>query len=229
MAGLALTWHAIEKNTESNLVASRAQLYETEHVVLSREFEKAGGKLLSMYAKPKSSVQDPVLYCEQRMKPLLASITADFWTEIDANGQKREPVDVLYDKFYGLEAFADNAAPHVAEMRAMYAHMGTVLDHMHSAYDFDQAIKDPEFSTWKGYIDDIGAHPIFIVTIKSWKQQGYLSYYFAEFLQSELRRDPLNRKVVDYFYPEMKNDSFLSGLQKYGVQRKSALLPPVPR
>ena len=48
----------------------------------------------------------------------------------------------------------------------------------------------------------------------------FMSRRFAEMLQIEMLRDPINRNIIHAFYPEMEKTSFLDGLPDYGKQWK---------
>jgi hypothetical protein len=43
-----------------------------------------------------------------------------------------------------------------------------------------------------------------------------MSRNFAEMLQIELLKNPLNKRIIDKFYPEMDTRAFLEGLPEYG-------------
>lgn len=73
-----------------------------------------------------------------------------------------------------------------------------------------------ELETWIGYLDIIGPHPVFLAEIDRWKRGKFMSRNFAELLQIEMLKNPLNKKIIDKFYPKMDSPAFLEGLPEYG-------------
>jgi hypothetical protein len=73
-----------------------------------------------------------------------------------------------------------------------------------------------ELETWTGYLDIIGPHPVFLAEIDRWQRAKFMSRNFAEMFQIQLLKNPLNKKIIDKFYPKMDSPAFLDGLPEYG-------------
>ncbi len=215
VVGLTFTIQAIERNTESNRVASREQLYASENIIGGREYADANTKLLSLYAKPSANVKDPKEYCRQLVEVVTTDPAILAFLE-DKNPPTKQRAEIFYDIIFGLQSFK-NRGDHMVEFRRMYAHCTTILAQLHAAFDFMQegVITEEEFKTWRGYFTDIGPNPVFLVTIMTWRDQHYISRRFGELIQQELTSDPMAAKVVDYFYPLLRTPAFLDGLPRY--------------
>jgi hypothetical protein len=206
---LAVGLYAIHQNTKSNLTASRSQLYASEEVVNVREFDAAGTALQSLYAHPDTSIRDPRSYCRIRLR-ILAS---------DSAIVNADNVEALYEAFEGIASFGgEQTTDGVVETRKAFIHLSTIFGLMHSAQDYKNGgvLGGSELGTWLGYADDIGPHPLLLVTIWNWHEAGYMSRTFAKAIRDKLLdADPRNRAIIAHFYPAMLTDGFLTSLRDY--------------
>jgi hypothetical protein len=208
-------WVAIVElnhNTESLKTSNRVQLYTSDVGLSQEEFNRAGGKFWSVYARP--ATDNPTNYCRQ----LLTYISTDKSITGITN------VEELYGKLISPESFKDADAPEdIAEMRRMYHLLSQILDEMHFAYDewTDGVINDEELATWIGYVRAIGPNPMFLATIYHWHQENYMCRSFAEMLRQQLLTSTnpvISSNVVCYFYPEMGKPDFTNNLPDCGKE-----------
>ena len=96
VVGLTFTIQAIERNTESNRVASREQLYASENIIGGREYADANTKLLSLYAKPSANVKDPKEYCRQLVEVVTTDPAILAFLE-DKNPPTKQRAEIFYD------------------------------------------------------------------------------------------------------------------------------------
>ena len=125
--------------------------------------------------------------------------------------------DQLNNKIIELNP-PDDEIQDIAELRRVKSHLTSILNELHSAYDFwsKGILTKKELETWIGNLDLIGPHPVFLAEIDRWRRGEFMSRNFAEMLQIELLKNPLNKRIIDKFYPQMDSRAFLEGLPEYG-------------
>lgn len=206
--GFWFTREALEQASNANKAASRGQLYATENVITEQEMQWGETRLHSLYARPSVDVGDPAVYVRLRLAAFGAS---------DAILRCRN-VKELYEVAYGMQSFGERRpGEDTVELRRAYTHLTLILTQMHAAYDYrgDGVISTEELTTWLGYTEDIGPHPMLLTTIWTWHEARYMSRGFAKLLRDGLTATEQAKSVVRFFYPEMLTDVFLSRLPDY--------------
>jgi hypothetical protein len=209
IAGVYFGLTGLKQNTESNLTASRSQLYEAEAVISGREYDAADSSLQSLYAHPDEAITDPREYCLARMRAM---------SRDEAVLQARN-VEELYEAFGGLKSYEnEKPTPGIVETRRAFIHLTSLFGIMHSALDYQNAgvMSAGELTGWLGYVTDIGPHPLLLATFWSWHESRYMSREFAEKVRAKLLEgSPRHRRVIEYYYPQMLAPQFLDGLAEY--------------
>jgi len=202
---------AVDKNTDSNLLAARAQIYEADNQITILEMGFTGNKLSSLYAGafPEAATAEEA---RRYIRDLLGMVTSD----------KRildcQNVDQLAEAIFGRGSFrpADQPEdPQVADLRKMMLHCTLLLNTLHGAFDNLGVVLDyEEFNTWAGYFTDVGPHPVFLASIRAWETRSYMSREFALEVRKRfwVTADPATRRVVEAFYPDMTRPDFGSHL-----------------
>jgi hypothetical protein len=201
-----IAWRSLERNTDGILASSSTQLFYADTQLEKEEYEGADKPVWTIYGRP--DTDDPTAYCEQ----LLAAI-ARHSKSIAAIPN----ADQLNKKIIELNP-PDDEIQDIAELRRVKSHLTSILNELHSAYDFwsKGILKRKELETWIGYLDIIGPHPVFLAEIDRWRRAKFMSRNFAEMLQIEMLKNPLNKKIIDKFYPQMDSPAFLEGMPDYG-------------
>lgn len=201
-----IAWRTLERNTDGILASSSTQLFYADTQLEKEEYEGADKPVWTIYSRPDTN--EPAEYCEQ----LLAAIAKHSKSIAEIPN-----ADQLNKKIIELNPPEDEIQD-IAELRRVKSHLTSILNELHSAYDFwsKDILTKKELQTWIGYLDIIGPHPLFLAEIDRWKHAKFMSRNFAEMLQTEMLRDPLNRKIIDKFYSEMDSPAFLEGLPSYG-------------
>jgi hypothetical protein len=203
-----IAWRALERNTAGILTSSSTQLFDADTQVEKEEFDGADKALWTIYGRPATT--DPTLYCQQ----LLGAIAKHSKSIVSTPN-----AGLLYQKLVDLNPSEDERQD-IVELRRVKSHLTLILDELHSAYDFwsKGVLGKEELETWLGYLTTIGPHPLFLAEIEHWRQAKFMSRRFAEMIQIEMLRDPINRNIIHTFYPGMEKTSFLDGLPDYGKQ-----------
>jgi hypothetical protein len=209
VGGVYFAVSGLKENTNANLTASRSQLYASEAVISSREYDAADGTLQSLYAHPDESMTDPKEYVLARLRA---------FGNDDKILQARN-VSELYEAFAGLPTYGDGTPTRgVVETRKAYSHLSSIFGVMHSALDYQReaVMSADELKTWLGYVTDIGPHPLLLVTLWGWHDEQYMSRQFADAVRQRLLDEsPRNRGIIEYFYPAMLAPDFLDKLVNY--------------
>ena len=208
VAATYIAWRSFERNTEGVLASSSTQLFYADNQLEKEEYEGADKPVWTIYSKP--DTDDPTAYCQQLLAAI-AKHTASIASIPDA--------DLLNKKIVELNPPEDQIQD-IAELRRVKSHLTLILNELHSAYDFwsKGILMKKELETWIGYLETIGPHPLFLAEIARWKKGKFMSRNFAAMLQAEMLKNPLNKKIIDKFYPEMDSPAFLEGLPSYGKQ-----------
>jgi hypothetical protein len=201
-----IAWRSLERNTDGILASSSSQLFYADTQLEKEEYEGADKPVWTIYSRPHTD--DPTAYCQQ----LLAAI-AKHSKSIAAIPN----ADQLNNKIIELNP-PDDEIQDIAELRRVKSHLTSILNELHSAYDFwsKDILTKKELETWIGSLDIIGPHPVFLAEIQRWQRAKFMSRNFAEMLQIELLKNPLNKRIIDKFYPQMDSRAFLEGLPEYG-------------
>ena len=201
-----IAWRSLERNTEGILASSSTQLFYADTQLEKEEYDGADKPVWTIYSRP--DTDDPTAYCQQ----LLAAIAKHSKTI-----QAIPDADQLNKKIIELNP-PDDEIQDIAELRRVKSHLTSILNELHSAYDFwsKGILTRKELETWTGYLEIIGPHPLFLAEIDRWQRAKFMSRNFAGMLQIELLKDPFNKTVVDKFYPKMDSPAFLEGLPEYG-------------
>jgi len=201
-----IAWRSLERNTEGVLASSSTQLFYADTQLEKEEYDGADKGVWTIYSRP--DTDDPTGYSQQ----LLAAI-AKHSKSIAAIPN----ADELNKKIIELNP-PDDQFQDIAELRRVKSHLTLILNELHSAYDFwsKDILTRKELETWVGNLDIIGPHPVFLAEIQRWQRGKFMSRNFAEMLQIELLKNPLNKKIIDKFYPQMDSPAFLEGLPEYG-------------
>lgn len=215
---LLLITAQINKNSESNLAAIRAQLYGTEKELAQEEVDddaKGANILFSTYAIVDFPIE-PDAYATLRISASANTNAADIPIKSEA----------LQKWLYGLDAPVDARR---ADLRRACLHMQNIMYHMHNAFDYHKAkiLSPNEWKTWKGNIAEMGPHPLLLASIWEGYKYDYFSRDFAQYLQDELfgvekgaskekiARQNFNKRVIGICYPEMTNSSWPIKLPSY--------------
>jgi hypothetical protein len=201
-----IAWRSLERNTEGILASSTTQLFYADTQLEKEEYDGADKPVWTIYGRP--DTDDPTEYC-QRLIGAIAKHSKSIATISNA--------DALNKKIIELNPPVDEIED-IAQLRRVKSHLTSILNEMHFAYDFwsKGILTRKELETWIGYLDAIGPHPLFLAEIDRWKHGRFMSRNFAEMLQTQLLKDPLNKKIIDKFYSEMDGPAFLEGLPNYG-------------
>ena len=220
ICSLILVLLQLSENTKANLAATRGQLYATESSLARTESEDEDklNLLSSIY------VTIAPTYSKEKYKAALMGLIGGTDAALQAN-----TATALYTQLYGYEAFRDDRDKKNAHARKVFLHLQDVFYHVHNAYDYwrNGILSEGEWKTWKGYIREIGPHPVLLAVILNGHRNRYFSQDFARFLQSELcprdiPSDELDRdttlrnsEFVRHFYEEMTREDWPNALPHY--------------
>lgn len=224
LVGLVLAYHgfqiargALERNTEANKqttlaleqnsqairVGSRSQLYESEWLLNDREYRDDDVGLATIYAHPSPWIHEPADYLRARLG--LVTKNPDILSA--------PTVAALYERIWSYDAVADLSGDS-AKLRKIYLHLEAVLSHMHAALDYkkDHVISEAEWETWRGYLTDVGPHPILLCVILNWRRNDYMSQDFSHELQGHLWESGSREEAfVKVFYQDLTKPDFVNG------------------
>jgi hypothetical protein len=203
-----IAWRSLERNTEGILASSSTQLFYADTQLEKEEYEGADKPVWTIYSRP--DTDDPAEYSRQLLAAI-AKHSQSIATIPNAGTLNKKIVELNPP---------DDELQDIAELRRVKSHLTSILNELHSAYDFwsKGILTKKELETWIGYLDMIGPHPLFLAEIDRWKHGRFMSRNFAEMLQIQMLKNPLNKKIIDKFYPEMDSPEFLDGLPSYGKQ-----------
>jgi len=210
----------LRENTKATVAATRGQLYTTESSLAGTEKEDEDNLSLlsSIY------VAIAPTYSKEKYQSALMGLIGGTDAALGATTAK-----ALYTQLYGYEAFRDDRDRKNAKARKIFLHLQDVFYHVHNAHDYwkNGILSESEWKTWKGYIREIGPHPVLLAVIWNGYQNRYFSRDYARFLQSELcprvipadeiDRDTTQRnsEFVRYFYEEMTREDWGNALPHY--------------
>jgi len=191
---------ALREYQNTNRVASRQQLYETEQLISSREIENP--RLLELFLDPPANVTP-----EQYSLAMLHLTMPD--TDLTGVDHVSKAYDVVW-------RYGSLTSDHEHFIR-VYLQAETYLYHLHNVYDYmrEGVLTKDEGDTWLGLIGDIGPHPIFLTAIYAAHENDYLSENFADELRDRLMADDENVQVLSAFYPEMLEPTWVDKLPSY--------------
>jgi hypothetical protein len=179
ICSLILVLLQLTENTKANLAATRGQLYATESSLARTESEDEGkvSLLSSIY------VTIAPTYSKEKYQAVLMGLIGGTDAALQAN-----TANALYAQLYGYEAFRDDRDKKNAQARKVFLHLQDAFYHVHNAFDYwrNGILSEGEWKTWKGYIREIGPHPVLLAVIWNGHRNRYFSQDFARFLQSEL-------------------------------------------
>jgi hypothetical protein len=209
VGGVYFAVSGLQENTAANLTASRSQLYASEAVISSREFDASDSSLQSLYAHPDEALIDPKEYVVARMRAL----------SDDEAVLRARNVSELYEAFAGLNTFGvAEPSRGLVQTRKAFSHLSSIFGVMHSALDYQReaVMSAAELGTWLGYVSDVGPHPLLLTTMWGWHDSRYMSREFAQIVRQRLLDEaPRNRAIIEYFYPQMLAPDFLDALPLY--------------
>lgn len=215
----------LRENTKTNKLSIRDQLYTAEAAYM--EEGKNIDELNSIWIKVDDSI-----YGLDYSRNLLKILTSD---SLIINSQN---VRELYFWINGYKSFEDTITKKNSELlRQFFLYAQTLIFHIHNAFDYQKEgiISTQEWTTWKGLIRDVSAHPIILVVFYDAILHKYCSQSFAEFIKEELLinspKETDYENLLDYefasktfkrdtsfirlFYPDMFSKNWGAKLPKY--------------
>ncbi len=142
---LALIVLQVEKSAQSNLAATRGQLYVTESSLAEAESEKEDEDNRSLLSSIYVTLA-PTYSKENYQSALMGLIGGPEAT------QKANSANALYTQLYGYEAFRDLATrKDNADARKVFLHIQDIFYHVHNAHDYwkNGILTEEEWKTWK--------------------------------------------------------------------------------
>lgn len=219
IASLVFVYFQLRENTNTNRVAIRTQLYQTEWSMSADENADGGQALSTIWA-----LVPPNIRREKYVATLLGLITEDQRSLQSKNAGE------LYHSMFDAATFADKTRREsTRDLRRLFLYVQTNFYHVHSAYDYrkDSILAQGEWLTWKGLLRETHVHPMLLTVIWHGYQNRYFSRGYARFLQQELCADTTPTDVVDaeevkrdcdfvrYYYPEMMKHEWPDSLPDY--------------
>jgi hypothetical protein len=96
----------------------------------------------------------------------------------------------LYNKIWGYKNYKDFHNKNNYRLREFYNYLEDLLNLIMNVAVYHDAkiISDVSWSTYEGYLNEIGTHPIFLCVIHGGCEQGYIDKKFAEQLKEIIKR-----------------------------------------
>lgn len=102
------------------------------------------------------------------------------------------------------------------KLRDFYLYSESILTLIYNAYwayEYNFIAKD-SWESFLGYIDEIGAHPIFLCVFYDECKKGYINKKVAEKIRRTLLGKQENREIISVIYKEMLSPDWYQNLNK---------------
>lgn len=196
VVGFLLTIQSVNQNTQSMKSGIRAQLYEGDRVLNEREFQNPW--LNVAYLDKAEWKKSPHQYARKRLEGEFPSLVKN---------AEQVTLDLLDGISAGEfpEGVAVEAPQETERLRKLTSHMEAWLYHLEAAYDYrnEGIIAEGEWKTWKGWLKQMGPHPVLLMVIRSGIENKYICREFAsELYKTMVAEMPENVPVIGDLYPE---------------------------
>ena len=205
----------LKANNETNQVAIRGQLYQTENGLMAQEASDKQNTYATTWTYVPSSVTG-----QAYSRRLLGLISPD------PSVLYATSPSALYHSVYDAAVLA-SAEKRVKtdQVRRLFVFIQSNVYHIHNAFDYYRGgvMNEAEWKTWKGLIEEMNAHPVLLTAIWHGYQHRYFSRKFGEFLRTTIcERSAFgtdyaerNCQFARGFYPDMFASAWTDGLPDY--------------
>ena len=192
-------YEALSEYKRANEIAANSRIAQLDRDVYAMGV--GNDKLDSIFAcLPSATTAQEAL--DNSHKLLELSVDSRIRDQIPAVNSIKKLYDLLYDaRFY------DNYE-YKAELRNAFLHADLILYTISEAHSvFRSGLMDKEsYNTWAAYVADVGAHPLFLLSVYNAHRYGYIDADFAYEIREILVNNKKTRMVVATLYSEMFED-----------------------
>lgn len=202
IVGGGFAYRGLQTNTASLRDNIRGQIYAGDRSLFQREFEHASGTLGSIYVDAAPGGLGTAAYVRKRLGLIAPADTPR------AYGAAKT-AEELNTAIWGDGTYA-RSTPRVPEelkaIREAAIHVDDYFYHLATVYDYkrEHVIAPGEWLTWRGWFDNVGPHPLLMMSIYSAIESGYTSRGFLEEVRDALcSKTPENIPILrEYLGPK---------------------------
>lgn len=190
---------ALDEYKRANMIAAYARISQLDRDVYTMGMNN--DKFDSLFAfTPIATTPDEVK--NNSMKLLSLSVDSRIRDQIP----RINSIEELFNILYSCEEY-DNSA-YKTELRNAFMHadlMFYTVAEAHSVFKAGLMTKE-DYKTWAAYVTDVGAHPLFLLSVYNAYEGGYIDADFAYELREILIKNQKTSIVIETLYPEMFKD-----------------------